>query len=270
MTKTWKVFGLHVHFATLSDSSTSKPASPYPDDQSSSSDELKPLTTESVVSHSHCTEDAQKQCRAPADPTTTETLSPAPSQPLPLGTFVVPLPTVCGSGVSSAVLPSSSIPEGEQFSAPPDMSAVSPIVVPVLSDPTFRWDISEHPHRVFEKAAFVYEAATEPAASSIIVRIKVESLIWDITVDGSPFVTVEEVLAAVYRCIRAFVTPAEYDKLADNELLFDQTNASCTERHAVDGGRGGVRRIDLLDTRIFDGFAPAADGAWLVKTRGAL
>ncbi|KAL6306454.1 hypothetical protein BKA93DRAFT_160631 [Sparassis latifolia] len=204
MTQTWKVFGLHVHFTTLSDSSTSKPASPYPDDQSSSSDELKLLTTESVVSHFHCTEDAQKQCRAPADPTT-ETLSPAPFQPLPLGTFVVPLPTVCGSGVSSAVLPSSSIPEGEQFSASPDMSAVSPIVVPVLSDPTFRWDISEHPYRVFEKAAFVYEAATEPAASSIIVRIKVESFIWDITVDGSPFVTVEEVLAAVYRCIRALL-----------------------------------------------------------------
>jgi hypothetical protein len=144
-----------------------------------------------------------------------------------------------------------------------NLIALSPI-------PLLQYDISLHPstissHRRLSAAAFLEPAVYPPRLSLSLVT---PHLPWNIPVPASNrrYVSVGDILSAIYRTLRVNATPAEFNALG-TEKLMRRASTACTRRcERLRGHSGysqekreGVKRVDfLMGYTTFQGIAPTS------------
>ncbi|KAJ7182512.1 hypothetical protein C8R43DRAFT_6498 [Mycena crocata] len=142
--------------------------------------------------------------------------------------------------------------------------------------PMLKYDISLHPslistHYQGVSSARFAEPAVYPPQHTI--SIVTPHLPWSITVAASNarYVTVSDVLNALYRTLRVNVTPAEFHALGSHKLMRRATAAYVHRYTRLKGHRGyaeekqqGVKRVDfLMGCTKFRGLsATGAPDAW--------
>ncbi|KAJ7729831.1 hypothetical protein DFH07DRAFT_849512 [Mycena maculata] len=137
--------------------------------------------------------------------------------------------------------------------------------------PLLNYDISLHPsmistHHHGVSSASMLEPAVYPPQTTI--TISTPHLPWSISVSASNgrYVTVSDVLAALYRSLRVNVTSAEFNALGSQKLMRRAT-AAYTNRYTRFKGHGGyaeekqqgVKRVDfLMGCTQFRGVSPTS------------
>jgi hypothetical protein len=131
-------------------------------------------------------------------------------------------------------------------------------LITVSGSPLLTYDISLHPSSVsthypgLSSAGLHEPAVTPPRASLALVT---PHLPWSIPVAASNgrYVTVSDVLTALYRALRVNVTPAEFNALGSHKLM-RRAAAAYTQRYTrlkghhgyTEEKKNGVKRVDFL------------------------
>lgn len=146
-----------------------------------------------------------------------------------------------------------------------------------LSDsPLISYDISLHPSSISTHyRGLSSRGLLEPAVypPQLTMSIITPHLPWSISVaaSNSRYVTVSDVLTALYRSLRANVTPGEFHALGTHKLMRRATAAYQHRYSRLKGHRGyeeekagGVKRVDfLMGCTSFRGLSPAgAPDVW--------
>ncbi|KAJ7736444.1 hypothetical protein B0H16DRAFT_120806 [Mycena metata] len=131
-------------------------------------------------------------------------------------------------------------------------------LVAISASPLLRYDVSIHPSAITThfhgvSSAGLFEPAVYPPQRSI--TLTTPHLPWSIAVvaSNSRHVTVSDVLNAIYRALRANVTPAEFRALSTLKLQHRVSEAYRQRYMRLRGHRGyaeekrhGVKRVDFL------------------------
>ncbi|KAJ7473176.1 hypothetical protein B0H11DRAFT_1811300 [Mycena galericulata] len=142
--------------------------------------------------------------------------------------------------------------------------------------PLLTYDVSQHPSSISTRFPGLSTAGMlEPAVSppQVSLSIGTPHLPWSITVTASNgrYVTVSDVLTALYRALRTNVTAAEFNALGTQKLMRRATAAYAHRYTRLKGHRGyteekaqGVKRVDfLMGFTTFRGLSPtSAPDVW--------
>jgi len=149
------------------------------------------------------------------------------------------------------------------------------------NSPILNWDVTLHPSAISTHHSglarhTLLEAATNPPIGTITLRSP--HMPWTIRVSGSrdSFVTVGDVLDAIYRTLRVNITPQEFHSLPSPKDARRVTAAYEKRYRRIDSSReyesekrGGVKRVDfLMGHTIFTGLSPTTRGPdiWALNT----
>ncbi|KAJ6534139.1 hypothetical protein B0H19DRAFT_900809, partial [Mycena capillaripes] len=145
-------------------------------------------------------------------------------------------------------------------------------LITLSSTPLLRYDISLHPSLIssnypgLSSAGFLEPAVYPPQPTSI--SLVTPHLPWTIIVPASTsnatYVTVADVLNAIYQTLRANATSAEYEALRTDKLMRRVAHSYTQRCERLRGQRGyaqekneGLKRVDfLMGYTHFQGIAP--------------
>ncbi|KAF7348968.1 hypothetical protein MVEN_01417700 [Mycena venus] len=191
---------------------------------------------------------------SPASSSTDSSLGPLTPPPLPYAGLPGPTPFA---------------PQYSYHSAKPSGRAHN--LVAFSNTPLLNYDITLHPSNIsthfmgLSSAGFLEPAVYPPELS---ITLTTPHLPWSIVVPASNrrYVTVGDVLNAVYSALRVNVTPAEYSALGTQKLKGQATAAYRRRYERLRGHRGytqekqqGMKRVDfLMGYNKFQGISPTS------------
>lgn len=143
-----------------------------------------------------------------------------------------------------------------------------------FSGPPLQYDITTHPALIQDQfpAHALAEPATNPPMQTIIITCQYFKSKWDIHIrpaptSSSPFVTVDDVLDAMYRGLRLPVHPIEYDGIPPHEAshvnaaYYTRCGRVLDQDARLQEHSKGVKRVDfLMGKNRFMGLAATLSG----------
>ncbi|KAF7335547.1 hypothetical protein MVEN_02208600 [Mycena venus] len=155
--------------------------------------------------------------------------------------------------------------------APTAMKVQAHNLIALSHFPLLQYDVSLHPSSIFSHRPSISAAAfLEPAVypRRLSLSLVTPHLPWKIPVPASNrrYVSVGDVLSAIYRTLRVNATPAEFNALGTEKLMRRASTAYTRRCERLRGHSGysqekreGVKRVDfLMGYTTFQGITPTS------------